>query len=103
MEYTWTVTALATQTIGLEENYVMIATFNVVGTDSGFTSVVNGTQKFSVTDDTFIPYKDLTNDIVISWIKKLVNVVEITSFINAEIEVQKNPPAQPENTPLPWN
>ena len=103
MKYTWTVTALATETIGTQENYVVVASFNVTGTDGGFNSVVNGTQNFSLTGDAFIPYEDLTNDIVVSWIKELVNVAEITNFIDAEIETQKNPPVQPINQPLPWN
>lgn len=103
MKYTWTVTGLATETIETQENYVVVASFNVTGTDGGFTSVVNGTQNFSLTSETFIPYEDLTNEIVVSWIKELVNVAEITNFIDAEIETQKNPPIQPINQPLPWN
>ncbi len=103
MKYTWTVTALATETIGTQENYVVVADFNVVGNDGEYTSTVVGSQQFAVTDGTFIPYADLTNTIVVGWIKDLVNVADITAFIDAEIETQKNPPVQPTDTPLPWS
>lgn len=103
MKYTWTVTALGTETIGTQDGYVLTADFNVVGKDGQYTSTVVGSQQFAVTGDTFIPYANLTNTIVVGWIKDLVNVADITAFIDADLANQKNPPVQPTDTPLPWS
>lgn len=102
-KYKWTVTGLATETVGTFENYVIVADFNVVGTEGVYTSTVTGTQTFGTGGGVFIPYEDLTNAKVVSWIKGLVNVEEITAFIDADLYTQQNPPVVPTDTPLPWS
>ena len=99
----WIVIGLATQNINNEENYVVVADFNVVGTEGEYTSKVTGTQTFAVGGEVFVPYEDLTNDLVVTWIKNLVNVDEIIAFIDADLYTQENPPIQPSDTPLPTN
>jgi hypothetical protein len=101
-KYKWTVTGLATETVGTFENYVVVSDFNVVGTNGDYTSTVTGTQTFTIGGDVFIPYEDLTNDLVVGWIKELANVAEITSFIDADLKNQINPPVVPTDKPLPW-
>lgn len=102
VKYEWIVIGLATETINNQENYVVVADFNVVGTEGECTSKVTGTQTFAVGGEVFVPYEDLTNDLVVTWIKNLVNVEEIYAFIDADLYAQQNPPVQPINTPLPW-
>ena len=102
IKYEWIVIGLATETINTQENYVVVADFNVVGTEGEYTSKVTGTQTFAVGGEVFVPYEDLTNDLVVTWIKNLVNVEEIYAFIDADLYAQQNPPLQPTNTPLPW-
>ena len=53
----------------------------------------------------FIPYAELTPEIVTEWIKEELGengILSITACIDGQIESQKNPPVVPENTPLPW-
>ena len=54
----------------------------------------------------FIPYADLTNDLVISWIQTgsgADSIANIEYCIADQIAMQINPPVTPENTPLPWS
>ena len=103
LKYEWIVIGLSTQTINNEENYVVVADFNVVGTEEEYTSKVMGTQTFSISGEVFVPYEDLTNDLVVTWIKNLVNVEEIIAFIDADLYNQQNPPIPLNNPPLPKN
>jgi hypothetical protein len=59
-----------------------------------------------VQGDTFIPYADLTNTIVVGWIQSELGEdgvsnleASVAGMINSEI----NPPVSPQNTPLPPN
>ena len=53
----------------------------------------------------FIPYPDLTNEIVIGWVQNALGANGVTSVyanLDAQIEAQINPPQSPESFPLPW-
>jgi hypothetical protein len=53
----------------------------------------------------FIPYPDLTNDIVIGWVQSDLGengVASIYANLDAQIEAQINPPLTPQSFPLPW-
>ena len=105
--YTWTITNLYTQTIDGKEDYVVIAYYDVFGTDGTYeASLTSNVAQFSTEDvGTFIPYADLTENIVLGWIGETlgVNGVEsIEACIQGQIDSQINPPQVPVNTPLPW-
>jgi len=104
--YTWAVTALYTETIAGQQNYVVIANYNVVGVDDTYTASLSNIARFSTESVTpFIPYEDLTNDIVIGWIQEDLGVDGVSNLeacIQGQINSQINPPIVPVNTPLPW-
>ena len=53
----------------------------------------------------FIPYADLTNDIIIGWVQYNIGpelVASIEGSLAIQVERQVNPPPQPEVLPLPW-
>jgi len=104
--YTWNVTALYTQTIESEQNYVVIANYEVVGTDGTFSASLSNIARFSTASvSPFIPYDQLTNDIVIGWIQSELGtdgVANLEACIQGQIDSQINPPVTPQNTPLPW-
>jgi len=105
--YNWTVTQLYTQTIQGNSNYVVTAIYDVVGVDGDYTaSLTNNTAQFSTADVTaFIPYQDLTEAIVLGWIKETLGengIISIEACIQGQINSQINPPVSPVNTPLPW-
>ena len=62
---------------------------------------VYGSQSFSKEDITnFIPYKDLTYDIVCGWLDVSLDVEALDLNLDAQIENQVNPPIIV--LPLPW-
>jgi hypothetical protein len=106
-QYTWNVTALYTETIDGEQNYVVIANYEVVGVDGEYTAALSNIARFSTESvETFVPYADLTNDIVIGWIQDELGVDGVSNLeacIQGQIDSQINPPVTPVNTPLPPN
>jgi hypothetical protein len=105
--YTWNVTALYTETVDGEQNYVVIANYEVVGTDGTYSASLSNIARFS-TDNVanFTPYEDLTNEIVIGWIMDELGtdgVNNLYACIDGQINSQINPPVVPVNTPLPWS
>ena len=104
--YTWAVTALYTETIAGEENYVVIANYEVVGVDDTYSASLSNIARFSTESvSPFVPYEDLTNEIVITWIQDELGVDGVSNLqacIQGQIDSQINPPVTPVNTPLPW-
>jgi hypothetical protein len=104
--YNWNVTALYTETIAGEQNYVVIANYEVVGVDGTYSASLSNIARFSTENvDNFTPYEDLTNEIVIGWIQAELGVDGVSNLeacIQGQIDSQINPPVVPQNTPLPW-
>jgi hypothetical protein len=105
--YTWLVTTLWTETIAGEQNYVVNAAYTVRGVYGTYTANLQNTAQFSTASvSPFIPYEDLTNDIVVGWIQQDLGVNGVNSIeacIQGQIDSQINPPVVPEVTPLPPN
>jgi hypothetical protein len=106
INYTWKIKNLWTKTIDGQQDYVVIAAYDVTGVDGEFTSSLSNTAQFSTSSVTsFVPYADLTEEIVLGWIQSELGengIISITACIEGQIESQKNPPVSPEITPLPW-
>ena len=106
--YTWTTTNLYTINLATETDYVVTAVYDVTATDGTYSSSLNSNlTQFSVkqNDPDYIPYADLTNDIVIAWVQETLGeqgVIEIQNCLDGLIESQINPPQSPTNTPLPF-
>lgn len=104
--YNWKITNLYTKTVDGLQDYVVNATFEVEGVDAEFSYTVNGSQVFTVKEEAeFIPYANLTEEIVVNWIKEELGeegLLPITNYINEQIESQKNPSVEPVISPLPW-
>jgi hypothetical protein len=105
--YTWNVTALYTETVDGEQNYVVIANYEVTGVDWTYTASLSNIARFSTASvSPFIPYADLTEDTVIDWIQQDLGpdgVSNLEACIQGQINSQINPPVVPVNTPLPWS
>ena len=111
MIYNWTVTNLYTLDEGTETDYVVTALYNVTGIEQSggveYTASLSNSAQFEVVQgDTFIPYADLTNTIVIGWIETQLGedgVNNIQACIDGMINSEINPPVSPQNTELPPN
>jgi hypothetical protein len=73
INYTWKVTELYTQTIEGKEDYVVLAHCETIGVDGEYTASVPNVIQFSTEEVTnFIPYADLTEEIIVGWIKEVL-------------------------------
>ena len=104
--FTWAVTALYTETIAGEQDYVVIANYEVVGVDDTYSASLSNIARFSTESvSPFIPYEDLTNEIVIGWIQTELGVDGVNNLqacIQGQINSQINPPVTPQSQSLPW-
>jgi hypothetical protein len=105
--YTWTTTNLYTIDVNTETDYVVTAVYDVIGTDETYSASLTNSCEFAVkqNDPDYVPYSDLTNDIVIGWVQEELGVDGVNSIeasIDGQINSQANPPKTPQNTPLPF-
>lgn len=110
--YTWKVTNLLTINANTSEpSYVVTAMYLLIGTTEVdgkiYSSDLSNAAFFDVkeTDPDFIPYEDLTEEMVVGWIQTQLGAELIANYeasIAGQIEQQINPPVSPVPTPLPW-
>ena len=104
-KFIWTVDAMYTLQTP-DPNYVVNVIWTLTGVDGEFTASIGGNTVFdSNQSSTFIPYNELTQDIVIGWVQANLGEQGIANYeanVNGQIASMQNPPVSPENTPLPW-
>ena len=85
-------------------DYVVNVLFTVTGTDGTNTASIDGNCQFtSDQESVFIPYANLTEEIVLGWINEATdNQANYYTNIDGQIASIVNPPVSPQNTPLPW-
>jgi hypothetical protein len=101
---TFTTTINAMYTLQTPDpDYVVNVLWTITGVDGEYTASINGNTQFdsSQAPETFIPYDQLTQSIVIGWIP--ANQIESAqACVQGQLDSMANPPVSPENTPLPW-
>jgi archaellum component FlaG (FlaF/FlaG flagellin family) len=105
--YTWITTKLYTIDVNTLTDYVVNAVYDVNGTDGTYSASLTNSCEFAVrqNDPNYIPYNQLTNTIVINWVKQTLGVDGVNSIqssIDGIINSKANPPQTPQNTPLPF-
>jgi len=99
--FTTTITAMYTLQQP-DPNYVVNALWRVTGVDGQYTASIDGNTLFTVQEGpTFIPYDQLTPEIVIGWIPAQ-DIANAQANVQGQIDSMINPPVSPQNTPLPW-
>lgn len=110
MEYVWKVTAMTGANIALESNVIINVQWTCTGTDAdGYEGTFNGATPLTVGDidpATFVPYDQLTQALVLSWVQPIVENNEsywqhINRVIQEKITAQKE--SITPDIPLPWN
>ncbi len=94
--YTWAITSLYTLDVDSEKDYVVTATYDILGTETvdgvEYTGSLAGGESFEVTEGSeFIPYADLTNEVVAGWVKEKLGEILVSQNLDNKIELQKNP------------
>lgn len=104
--YTWKITGLKARDEGGHTNAVVQTYWQKVGTDeNGNQGTFSGATPFSAADvpaGQFIPYEDLTEEIVLGWIQSVV-VGGYEEHVNGQIQKQIDAAVNPIVDPgLPW-
>jgi hypothetical protein len=85
-----------------DPNYVVNALWEVTGVDGTYTASIGGNTQFdSQQSETFIPYNELTEAIVIGWIPES-QMTSAQACVQGQIDSLITPPVSPANTALPW-
>ena len=86
--------------------YVVNVLFTVNGTDGTYTAKIDGNISFAPEQDQvdFIPYANLTEEIVMGWINTATNNQEnYYANVQGQINSMITPPVSPTSQPLPWS
>ena len=86
-----------------EPNYVVSLHWKVVGVDGQYTAQIDGSTQFNSADQegAFIPYDQLTPEIVIGWIPAN-QIASAQACVQGQIDSMINPPVSPQVAALPW-
>lgn len=106
MEISWVVTKLLCYPdIGSEANVVFQVYFDVRGVEGDVDACVPSFVNLSYQPgQSFVPFSDLTNDMIIGWVKSELGngaVRDIETMLAQRLEQRKNPPIITPN--LPWS
>lgn len=108
--YTWTVNNLIGYPVLDGQTDVVTTAFYTVTADDGAghtASMSSIPQQIPLPKDRpWVPFADLTNDIVVGWIQDQLGasgVDAIENSLDGQIANQINPPIAPQVLPLPWD
>lgn len=98
--FTWTINQLDRETA---DGYVFTAHYSVNAADDTYSSGAYGSIGFE-RPDTLIPFSDLTEELVIGWVKEKIGgdekVQEIEAALQAQLDEQRTPTKA---SGLPWS
>ena len=106
--YTWTATSLiGYPVLDGETDVVTRACYTVLADDGEGHTADYSNFAYTPLDPSvpFIPFADLTNEIIIGWVQYNIGadlVASIEGSLAIQVERQIDPPPQPEVLPLPW-
>ena len=88
-----------------ESNYVVQVNYTYKGSNGEYSSEINNSLFYAVTEGNFTPYDQLTKEIVDGWVLSSLGedgVLNYQECIADQIEMQINPPITPNEQPLPF-
>ena len=96
--FNWQVVDMQRQTAN---NYVVTVHYRVDATDGDYTASTYGTVSYTEQPgETYIPYDDLTPEIVTGWVQDSLGKATVEASLQGQIDTQKNPPVV---SGLPWS
>lgn len=107
INYTWKIHSLTKRTINAVNNVVFTVVWEKFGiTDDGYSGSVKSAANFNIVDieeEKFVPYEQLTEEILIEWVKNFIDEESINKGIEQEIEKAKSQWIQVNDGEFPWN
>jgi hypothetical protein len=95
MNYTWNVVQMDRKSA---DGFVTTVHYNVSAVDGEFTASTYGTVGYTE-EGAFTPYSQLTEAVVIGWVKDSLGQDTVEEALAAQIEAQQNPVSE---SGLPW-
>jgi hypothetical protein len=95
MNFTWSVVQMDRKSA---DGFVTTVHYNVSAVDGEFTASTYGTVGYTE-EGAFTPYSQLTEAVVVGWVKDSLGQATVEEALAAQIEAQKNPVQE---TGLPW-
>ena len=95
--YLWTISQLDRLT---SDGFVVVVHYNVSATDGTYQASTYGTTSYTQTPgETYIPYEDLTQPIVVDWVQETLDKDTVEASLQGQIDALKNPVQE---SGLPW-
>jgi hypothetical protein len=95
MEFTWNVVQMDRLT---SDGFVVTVHYTVNAVDGDYTASTYGTVGYTE-EGAFTPYSQLTEAVVVGWVKDSLGQETVEEALAAQIEAQKNPVSE---SGLPW-
>jgi hypothetical protein len=97
MEYNWKILDMNRLT---NDGFVVAIYYSVTAIDGGYSASTEGKVGYSQQpNETYIPYDELTEEIVLGWVQDSVGKAAVEEKLAFQIEAQKNPVTA---TGVPW-
>lgn len=94
--YVWSINQMERLT---SDGFVVTVHYNVSATDGDYSAFTYGTCSYTQENKPFVPYDDLTEEIVVDWVQTSLGKETIETFLQNKIDAQKHPVQQ---LGLPW-
>jgi hypothetical protein len=95
MEFNWQVVQMDRKSA---DGFVTTVHYNVSAVDGEFTASTYGTVGYTE-EGAFTPYSQLTEAVVVGWVKDSLGQETVEEALAAQIDAQKNPVSE---SGLPW-
>ena len=89
--FTWSIQDMNRYTA---DGYVFTVHYNVSATDGDYSASTYGTCGYTQESETFVPYADLTQAIVVGWVQDTLGKTTVEASLQGQIDAQKNPVQQ---------
>jgi len=82
------------------DNFVVVVHYNVSAVDDTYQASTYGTTSYTQAEGLpYIPYADLTQDVVVGWVQEALGKDTVEASLQSQIDAQKNPVQE---SGLPW-
>ena len=104
--FSWSISAMYTVQQP-DPNYVVNVLWTLSGADGSTNSSIGGNTTFTQNQSQagFVPYDQLTEEIVIGWVQASLGeegIAKYEALVQRQIDLAKIPDTTPQSTPLPW-
>ena len=96
MEFNWNIVQMDRLT---SDNFVVTVHYSVTATDGDYSANTYGTVGYTQESDNFIPFDNLTPEIVTGWVQTSLGKDTVEESLAEQIQAQKNPV---QVSGLPW-